>query len=162
MKKIRSKLLMVATVSVVLMLTLLPAAASAAPGDSPADSYPSGGSTAAVATEFNRAVAGNPPSGLPCAAVIGAAACYQEAGDRWWVLDTRSDGASADAVWQNWRNGDLYRQGICRNSLGSGKWGVCNKNYYEDSFVRWGACVFDGSSNTIIRCSDEWTAFYRA
>jgi hypothetical protein len=137
-------LLAVATTSAVLILTLLPSTASAASGASPAESHPSGGPTAAVAGEFNQAVAGSPPSGLPCIATTGAIACYQEYGDRWWVKDTALDSASAEAVWENYRNGRLYRSGICRNSLGNGNWGVCNKNYYEDSTIWWRACVYNG------------------
>ncbi len=135
-------LLAVATTSAVLILTLLLSTASAA----------------AVAVEFNRAVAsGPPPQTLACASTTGALACYQQDGDRWWVQDTASDGASAEAFWENRRNGDLYRHGICRNSLGNGTWGVCNKNYYEDSTIFWTACVYDGSAGTYVGCApDGW------
>ena len=158
MKKIHSILPTLAMVSAVLMLMLLPAAALAAPSDAPVDSHPSGGVTAAVATEYDRAVASGPPSStLPCIPTLGALACYQAYGDRWYVQDTRADGASAEAFWQNYRGGNLYREGICRNSLGNGKWGVCNKNYYENSFIRWAACVYNGSTGEVVRCSG-WTS----
>ncbi len=157
MKKTRSILLAVATTSAVLILTLLPLTASAASGASPAESHSSSGPTAAAVHEVNQAVAGSPPSGLPCVAMPGANACYQAYGDRWWVKDTASDGASAEAFWENRRNGDLYRHGVCRNSLGNGTWGVCNKNYYEDSTIFWTACVYDGSAGTYVGCApDGW------
>jgi len=152
-KKARSILLAVATTSAVLILTLL-LTASAASGASPAESHPSSGPTAAAAPEFNRAVAGFPPNTLPCIDTPGAKACYNNNDDSWWVLDTARDGASAEARWENERNGGLYRSGICRNSLGYDKWGVCNKNYYEDSLIRWRACVYNGSTGTLVSCSD--------
>lgn len=127
------------------------ATVSATASSAPADVAT--GVSAAVETELDRAVAGDPPSGLECVSTTGARACFEKQGDKWWVLDTAADSASADAVWQNYRNGSLHRQGICRNSLGNGKWGVCNKNYYEDSGVRWAACVYDASADVLIRCS---------
>ena len=158
MKKTRSILFVVAVLVAGLILTLLPSTASATSHTSPIDSHPSGGVTSAVATEFDRAVAsGQPPSTLPCIPTTGALACYQAYGDRWYVQDTRADGASAEAFWQNYRGGSLYREGICRNSLGNGKWGVCNKNYYENSFIRWAACVYNGSTGEVVRCSG-WTS----
>ena len=138
MKKVRSMLLAVATTSAVLILTLLLSTASAA----------------AVAVEFNRAVAsGPPPQTTTCASTTGALACYYQASDTWYVQDTAADGASAEARWENYRNGVLYRSGICRNSLGNGNWGACNKNYYEDSTLWWRACVYNGSAGTLVRCS---------
>ncbi|MGW0432012.1 hypothetical protein ACWDV4_05640 [Micromonospora sp. NPDC003197] len=106
-----------------------------------------------VSYEWNTAEAGTPPSGLPCVSTTGAIACFQAYGDKWWVKDTSGDSASAVAHWANYRNGALYRQGGCRNGLGSGKWGVCNKNYYEDSVVLYRACVYDASEGVWVRCS---------
>lgn len=152
MQRTRLTLLAVAAAIAALLLVMLPSTASAEQSSTPADAYPNG-VAAAVATEYNQAVAGTPPSGLPCIKTTGATACFEAYGDKWWVKDTAADSASADAVWQNYRDGSLYRQGICRNSLGNGEWGVCNKNYYEDSGLRWAACVYDGSEDTLIRCS---------
>jgi len=130
-------LLAVATTSAVLILTLLLSTASAA----------------AVAVEFNRAVASGQSPMSTCASTTGALACYYQASDTWYVQDTAADGASAEARWENYRNDDLYRSGICRNSLGNGNWGACNKNYYEDSTLWWRACVYNGSAGTLVRCS---------
>lgn len=152
MQRTRLTLLAVAAAIAPLMLVMLPSTASAEQSTFPADAY-SQGVVAAVDSELNQAVAGNPPSGLPCVKTTGATACFEASGDKWWVKDTAGDGASAEAFWQNYRNGSLYRTGVCRNSLGNGEWGVCNKNYYEDSGLRWAACVYDGSEDTLIRCS---------
>ncbi|WP_298183229.1 hypothetical protein [Saccharomonospora sp.] len=64
-----------------------------------------------------------------------------------------ADGASAVVYWDNYRDGELYRYGRCENRLGSGNWGVCNKNYYEGSTLEYQVCVQDFSENRIIRCS---------
>ena len=156
MKKTRSMLLAVAMMSAALILMLLPLTASAASGASPAESHPSGGPTAAAAPEFNRAEpSGPPPSTVPCAVTTGARACFQAYGDRWWVQDTAPDSASAEARWRNYHSdGSLHRLGVCRNSLGNGNWGVCNKNYNEGTSIQWRACVYDGSRNVLVRCSD--------
>ncbi|EID52706.1 hypothetical protein [Saccharomonospora xinjiangensis] len=132
-----------------LILALLPATASAGQ-ESPA----AGEDRVSVnAYELDLAVAGTPPSsGLVCKSVTGAYACFEHYGDKWWVKDTATDGASAVVIWDNYRNGSLYRQGECQNRLGSGQWGVCNKNYYEDSTLDWVVCVFDVSEGRLIRC----------
>jgi hypothetical protein len=115
----------------------------------------------AAGYEWDYAVAGTVPDGLKCASITGAKICYELDGDRWWVKDTSADHASAVARWQNYRNGVLYREGGCRNSLGSGEWGVCNKNYYEDSGVYAKVCVVDFSENTE-RCSADSYIFQEA
>ncbi|EHR60685.1 hypothetical protein [Saccharomonospora cyanea] len=132
-----------------LLLALMPATASAAQ-ESPA----AGGEGVSVAEyELDIAVAGTPPSsGLTCREITGARVCFEHYGDKWWVRDTAADGASAVVLWDNYRNGSLYRQGECQNRLGSGTWGVCNKNYYEDSTLDWLACVYDVSEGRLIRC----------
>jgi hypothetical protein len=149
-KYVRKIRLMLLSTAVAIAALLLPATASAAE-PAPADNYPTEVGVAAV--ELDDAVAGTPPSGLPCISTTGAKACFEANGDRWWVQDTAADSASAEARWDNYRNGSLYRSGICRNSLGSGKWGKCNKNYYEDSSLAWIACVYDASEGVLIRCS---------
>jgi hypothetical protein len=155
MGKTRSALLAAVAMIAALLMTMLPGTASAsgaAPSNTPTDHYTA--SVTAAASEIDQAVAGSPPSGLPCVATTGATACFEAYGDKWWVKDTDSDSASAEALWQNFRGGSLYRDGICRNSLGNGTWGVCNKNYYEDSSLAFAACVFDVSADDLIRCSD--------
>jgi hypothetical protein len=137
-----------------LLLALLPGTASATTAQA-GDTWSGGvqGDVAVAAVELNQAVAGTPPAGMPCISVTGAVACFQAYGDRWWVRDTAADSASAEVRWDNYRNGSLYRSGICRNSLGNGAWGQCNKNYYEDSTLAYIACVFDASAGRLIRCS---------
>ncbi|WP_051366338.1 hypothetical protein [Hamadaea tsunoensis] len=113
--------------------------------------------SAAVTPEKDYAVAGSPPAGLPCHTIAGATACYELSGDKWWVRDNENDGASAVADWLNYQNGNLYRSGQCINALGHGKWGVCNKNYYESSRVVARTCVVDYSAGGA-DCSDAWVA----
>jgi hypothetical protein len=43
--------------------------------------------------------------------------------------------------------GSLYRSGMCVNSLGNGKWGQCNKNYYGNSVLNGFPCVWDRSED---------------
>lgn len=146
MRMIRAFTLSVTT----LALAVLPATATAAQEVGAAADE---GGASVAAYEVDRAVKGTPPADVSCIEVTGAIACFQQYGDKWWVKDTAADGASAVAVWNNYRNGSLYRQGQCENRLGAGTWGVCNKNYYEDSVVEWAACVVDFSENRRIRCS---------
>lgn len=65
-------------------------------------------------------------------------ACFELHGDRIWVYDARGDGLATYGQWQNYlrnpsRTWVLYREGTCKNSLGHGHWGVCDKDFYEDS-----------------------------
>lgn len=145
MRKMRMLLPAVAA----LLLALMPATASAAPEPAAADR----GGVSAAEYELDIAKAGTPPSsGLNCRSITGARVCFEHYGDKWWVRDTASDGASAVVLWDNYRNGSLYRQGECQNRLGSGNWGVCNKNYYEDSTLVWTVCVYDVSEGRLVRC----------
>ncbi len=149
MRRSRLLALAVGMTLTALLFTLLPwagPAATAAPELT--------GDVGTMAVELDSAVASSgPPPGLLCPAVAGAIACFDPYGDRWYVKDTAADSASAEARWNNYLSNELYRTGICRNSLGAGRWGVCNKNYYEQSTVHWRACVYDASANRLIRCS---------
>jgi hypothetical protein len=120
--------------------------------------------------EWDTAVAGSPPSfrSGDCASRSGVTACFEKNGDKWWVKDTAADGHSATASWYNLLGPNLvtYRQGSCVNKLGSGKWGVCNKDYYEfntqnpygtGSYLYWEACVYDASDGTWHGCSSAQT-----
>ncbi|WP_007023859.1 hypothetical protein [Saccharomonospora iraqiensis] len=111
--------------------------------------------------ELDYAVAGTPPSRseLRCGSVTAVEICYQAYGDRWWIRDLRADGASAAVDWDNFRNGDLYREGMCVTSLGAGEWGQCNKNYYEDSVVNGYPCVWDRSESDYANCSTSGWRF---
>lgn len=118
----------------------------------------------AASYEWNTASAGSPPSGMTCVSMTGAKACFEKYGDKWWVEDTSADGHSATASWQNWLNTSdryyEYRTGSCVNKLGAGHWGVCNKDYYEDtssrrSLMKWQACVYDSADGTWHGCSSS-------
>ena len=106
---------------------------------------------AAVQFEWDYAVRGTPPDGLECATYLGAKACYQEYGDTLWVKDLASDGFSAIARWWDYIDEGggrykLYRQGACRNKLGSGAWGYCNKNFWETNMLVSTPCLYDGDT----------------
>jgi hypothetical protein len=96
--------------------------------------------------ENDTAVNGGDPAqtGIACNQLFdaqdnyAAEVCFALYGDQIWVYDARGDGKAAIGQWSNYlRNaaGDwiLYREGECRNSLGHGHWGLCNKEFYEDS-----------------------------
>lgn len=76
MRRTRIMLFAVAAAIASLVLVTLPSTASAEQGTSPADAYPQG-VVAAEDAEFNQAVAGNPPSGMPCVSTTGAIACFE-------------------------------------------------------------------------------------
>ena len=105
-----------------------------------------------------------------CQAINAATACFSMSGDDWYVLDRFPDGL---AVYVNWQNQlmnnvgswSLYRSGQCRSNLGTSNWGVCYKDYYENSTannayggkgsqLRWQACADAGAAPDI--CS-SWT-----
>ncbi|WP_019854254.1 hypothetical protein [Actinopolyspora mortivallis] len=133
------------------MAIALLGAAPAAASESPDFRQPQGGGATQAAPdyEWNKASPGTPPSGIPCSEPIpGAIACFEPYGDKYWVKDTVADGHSAAADWDNYRNGNWYRQGGCVNSLGKGNWGVCNKNHYEDSTVVFRTAVYDAGTGT--------------
>jgi hypothetical protein len=142
----------------VIAAALLTAAAASMPAAS-ADATPTGKATPrvvspAISLEYNAAVAGTPPAGIPCIAVSGATACFQSNGDRWWVKDTVADGLSAISAWANYHGASLYRYGICANRLGNGHWGYCSKNYAEGTEIDWQSCKYDVPSETYHGCSN--------
>ncbi|MEV4658637.1 hypothetical protein [Micromonospora sp. NPDC049301] len=95
--------------------------------------------SAAPAYETNYAVRGTPPSsGLSCRPVSGVLqACFEAYGDKWWLRRDSSAYSGVGIEWENYRNGSLYRNGECVSYLPVGTWGVCNKDYYEDSTLSW-------------------------
>ncbi|EIE98562.1 hypothetical protein [Saccharomonospora glauca] len=134
-----------------LALAFLPTTATAA------QELAADGEGASVAAyEIDKAKKGTPPSsGVICPPDIpGARVCFEPYGDKWWVKDTAADGASAVVTWRNYRNGSLYRSGQCENRMGSGTWGVCNKNYYEGSDLLFQIHVYDFSEGKEIRYSN--------
>jgi hypothetical protein len=146
---------------------------SAASASTPSASTPSAVAVAASASayEWDTAVAaGSPPSfsSSDCVSMTGVKACFEKHGDKWWVEDTKSDGHSATASWYNLLGVDIvtYRSGSCVNKLGTGKWGVCNKDYYEmttpnpidsrgGSYLDWEACIYDSAAGTWHGCSGD-------
>lgn len=123
----------------------------------------------AASYEWDTASAGSPPSGTTCVSMTGAKACFEKNGDKWWVEDTKADGHSATASWTNYLDDGngyrSYRTGSCVNKLGSGEWGVCNKEYYESgstntlggkgSVLSWQACVYDSADGSWHGCSSS-------
>lgn len=83
------------------------------------------------------ATAGTPTNTNYCVSVSGADACFQPYGDLIWVRDTASDGHPAYADWEN----DLWSgsawiaayASTCESTLGAGRWGYCDEEFFEDS-----------------------------
>ena len=118
---------------------------------------------AVSAYEWNTAASWSAPS-LPdtdCITMTGAKACFEPHGDYLWVEDTKADGHSATATWNNYiytgSSWQLWRQGSCVNKLGTGKWGLCNKEFdeYSDdgSYIDLYACVYDAGDGSWHGCS---------
>jgi hypothetical protein len=122
-------------------------------------------SAVSVATDgVQLAVAGTlpPRSQLECHSFSPVEICYEKSGDHWWVQDQNSDDrASAGVYWQNYRNGSLYRHGMCVTSLGKGKWGQCNKDYYEGSQLFGMACTWDRSAGNDADCYTDTRRQYQ-
>ena len=81
------------------------------------------GTASADIYEWDSASPSGSSSGT-CASTVGAHVCFVSYGDRLYVHDTASDGASAVLDW--YINGLPLREGGCRNSMGNGSWGLCN------------------------------------
>lgn len=106
--------------------------------------------------EFDDAVPGSPPAGLICKSVGASQGCFKKYGDNWWVKSGNPD----DFVRVEWRNQlwnpnynpgvgawDDYRSGYCEAfDIGVGSWGVCAKDYYENSSVNY----FSGRGSRVI------------
>lgn len=100
------------------------------------------GNAAATETDIATAVSSVPSDAQThCRVLINeAAGCFRKYGDSWYVQDEGADGLQTYVKWTNqlynssgnWVN---YRTGTCHNQLGAYNWGVCNKDYYEDSSV---------------------------
>ncbi|MBT8224516.1 MAG: hypothetical protein HKP61_19765 [Dactylosporangium sp.] len=120
---------------------------------------PASASVTTPVYEWNTAVAGTPPSFTKCTSStyigsgdVQAIACYVEGSDDFWVKDTKVDGYSAAADWilavPNGISMEIVRRGICINSLGGGKWGVCKKNFDEAGTLGWFAGTYDKPTDT--------------
>lgn len=156
----RAVLLTLSMIAAALVAFVLPGSAAAAEDTASVRSVTTS-DVSAAAYEVNYAVAGSlpPRSELECHSVPAVEICYQAYGDRWWVQDQASDGASAAVHWENFRGGSLYRTGMCVNSLGKGEWGQCNKNYYEDSVLNGFPCVWDRSESPDAVCNSSGWRF---
>ncbi|MET9670626.1 hypothetical protein ABZY19_35585 [Streptomyces sp. NPDC006475] len=105
----------------------------------------------AVAWETDQAVktSSSPPSGVQCKGMsgIGGEACYESAGDYWWVFDQTADGKSVAVEWRDYADYDdsttIYRAGVCINSNGAPSWATCNKNYYEGHGLEFRVCLYN-------------------
>jgi hypothetical protein len=101
--------------------------------------------TAAYTYEWNDGVATGVPIPNPgggCNDVTGAEGCFEPDGDKFYVKDTKADGYSAVVRWYT----DYGRWGTCRNSLGAGKWAVCNKDFKEGYYIHWRVTRYNGDT----------------
>jgi hypothetical protein len=104
---------------------------------------------AAVEWEINYALrsAVGPPSALPCANmdVPRVRACWEASGDKIWVQNLDNAGFESVVYWANYYPNDarLYRNGKCLNKLPDGQWGICDKNMYETSLIKFKVCDWD-------------------
>ncbi|MCW6003452.1 hypothetical protein K1W54_02475 [Micromonospora sp. CPCC 205371] len=90
--------------------------------------------------ENGAAASGGPTGEYYCVSITGATACFRPTGDDFFVKDTKADGASAVL---EWRYDGYSRTGSCINSLGSGKWGWCNKDFTENKTMEFRAARYD-------------------
>jgi hypothetical protein len=99
-----------------------------------------------------------------------AAGCFKKYGDAFYVQDQGADGLETFVQWENQLKNSAsswvgYRSGACRNSLGAYNWGVCNKDFYENSTtnnqggkgsrIRFRVCV-DGVFSDDCTSYSEW------
>jgi hypothetical protein len=106
-----------------------------------------GAVTPAYSFEWNDAVAGSlPDTDLACVWSEGSEVCIEAYGDKIYVKDIKADGASAVARWFT----DYGRWGTCRNALGAGKWGVCDKDFKENHILTFRAAQYDGDTGQYV------------
>jgi hypothetical protein len=106
---------------------------------------------AAPSFEFDHATSIN--GSVTCVVNSNSHACgiFDPSGDHFYIGDASADGHSAAIYWHNYLNSTtstVYRLGACVNSLGNGKLGNCNKNFYEGSTVEWKVCLYDSGTPT--------------
>lgn len=111
------------------------------------------GAPSALSYEWDIAKPGRYPGGLPCAKTTGSWVCFQSKGEKFWVKDIAGDEMSAIAKWRLPQQGT--REGYCRNRLGVGHWGYCNKSFLEGRLVHWWAARYDRDTN---RFYGPWSA----
>ncbi|MFD6445323.1 hypothetical protein ACFWEJ_09470 [Promicromonospora sp. NPDC060204] len=100
----------------------------------------------AVTIEYNVAV----DHYVSCGAVLEkswGSGCYRQDGDYFWVTDDSSDDRSTGVIWRHPSTG---REGICRNKDGFLGGGVrtCNKDFPENTKIRWRIARCDGSAHS--------------
>ncbi|MFE3323335.1 hypothetical protein [Streptomyces sp. NPDC059176] len=81
---------------------------------------------------------------LPCIESTGVLSCFDKAGDKVLVKDTRGDGKSAVALWRT----NYGRSGACRNKLGAGTWATCNYNMREEGYIQLQNARYDGDTGS--------------
>ncbi|MEX2980945.1 hypothetical protein [Streptomyces sp. C36] len=79
---------------------------------------------------------------LPCITSTGVITCFDKAGDKVYVKDTKADGKSAVGLWRT----DYGRSGGCRNKLTAGKWAECNYDMREEGSIQLQNARYDGQS----------------
>ncbi|GAA4263590.1 hypothetical protein [Dactylosporangium darangshiense] len=77
------------------------------------------------------AISSGPTGDYSCVSHTGVTACFKPLGDLLYVRDIRADGYAAVVEWTADAPVDSYRDGSCVNNLGSGNWGVCDKDFVE-------------------------------
>ncbi|MET8568963.1 hypothetical protein [Streptomyces sp. NPDC004783] len=94
------------------------------------------GTSPAQAADYDQATPGSLPSDAICTSVTSGNGCFRKYGDQFWVR--KWDAVSFDVRWENelWdgQRWLTYRMGTCTAyTLDVGQWGVCNKDFYENS-----------------------------
>ncbi|MEF2528980.1 MULTISPECIES: hypothetical protein [Streptomyces] len=98
--------------------------------------------------DLDYATPGSLPSDALCMSVTSGNGCFRKYGDQFWVRNWDSPGTGLEVRWENalWDGSrwQTYRTGSCSAyELNTGQWGVCNKDFYENSSTnKWG---FKGS-----------------
>ncbi len=131
---------------------LLVAAAPVLTATAQAQTTPRGPETA-YSYEWNNAKASAAPTGdYYCAHTTGSLVCFKPDGDKIYVKDTKGDHYSAVMRWYT----DYGRWGTCRNALGSGKWGVCDKDFAEQShYLAFRATRYNGQTKAWVDPQSE-------
>lgn len=80
--------------------------------------------------------------------------CWKADGDRWFIIDRASNGASVAVQWSL----STGRRGICFDSLGAGQDSVCDYKYKESAKVRFRVGQCDESETGCNRIRDyfDW------
>ncbi|GAA3254328.1 hypothetical protein ACFO1B_51335 [Dactylosporangium siamense] len=102
---------------------------------------PTAASAAYYGEETNyTAITSGPTGEYVCVDHTGVNVCFKPYGDELYVRDLRADGYAAVLEWNMPENG---RRGSCVNNLGSGTWGLCNKDFPEFTRIYFNAARYN-------------------